>query len=206
MDQIPSRPPAFEFSGGNLALDFVNTWGDRARPGTDQLGSFQRLVDFAQEAGLVDVGQARAYLTTARWDADSASAVLRAARRFRKSLYGLFSSLVRGAAAEPEDLARANRAIRSAFPNLEIRTLGEDLVWASNGSPPRLDSLVWPIIRSAAQLLTSPDVGLVHECEAADCTWLFLDRSRTGQRRWCSMASCGNRAKARRHYQRQRNA
>lgn len=201
-----SIPPPFEFSGGNLALDFVNTWGDRARPGTDQLDSFQRVVDFAREAGLMNKSRARTFAAAGKRDNGSASEALRAARRLRESLYGLFSSQVRGCAPEPEDLARVNRCIRSAFPNLEIRTLGEGLAWTGDGASTRLESLLWPIIRSAAELLTSPEIGLVHECEGADCTWLFLDRSRTGQRRWCSMASCGNRAKARRHYQRQRKA
>jgi predicted RNA-binding Zn ribbon-like protein len=203
MEPIPP-PSLFEFSGGDLALDFVNTWADRARPETDQLGSFQRMVDFAREAGLVDEAQAASYEAAARMDAGSASEALRTARRFREALYGLFSSQVGGIPANPDDLARVNRAIRSAFPNLEIRTLGKSLAWAGADDPARLGALLWPVIRAAAELLTSPGIGLVRECEGADCTWLFLDRSRTGKRRWCSMASCGNRAKARRHYHRQR--
>lgn len=205
MEPIPPAPSPFEFSGGDLALDFVNTWADRARPETDQLGSYQRLVEFARKAQAVDEGQALAWGTAALLDARSASEALKAARRLRESLYGLFSSQVVGGPVNPEDLARVNRSIRSAFPNLEIRSLGEDLAWAvDNGGPLRLDSVLWPIVRSAARLLTSSELGLVRECEAGDCTWLFLDRSRTGKRRWCSMASCGNRAKARRHYLRQR--
>jgi len=47
-------------------------------------------------------------------------------------------------------------------------------------------------------------LGRVRECDGAACTWLFLDQSRNRSRRWCSMESCGNRAKARRHYHRQR--
>ncbi|MBL0211857.1 MAG: ABATE domain-containing protein [Holophagaceae bacterium] len=205
MEPVPPAPSPFEFSGGDLALDFVNTWADRARPETDQLGSYPRLVEFAREAKLMDGGQALAREAAAQQDARSASEALKAARRFRESLYGLFSSQAGGTVVDPEDLARVNRSIRSAFPNLEIRNLGEDLAWAmDSGGPVRLDSVLWPIVRAAARLLTSSEIGLVRECEAGDCTWLFLDRSRTGKRRWCSMASCGNRAKARRHYLRQR--
>ncbi len=201
----PTQSP-FELSGGSLALDFVNTWADRARPGTDQLESFRRLLDFAREAGLLDKNQAKTLETSAKQDTSAASETLRAARRFRESLYCLFSSKINGHSPDPDDLARVNRCIRTAFPNLEIKSLGEALVWARNNGPARLDSLIWPIIRSAAELLTSPEIGLVRQCEGEGCTWLFLDRSRTGQRRWCSMASCGNRAKARRHYHRQRTA
>jgi predicted RNA-binding Zn ribbon-like protein len=61
-----------------------------------------------------------------------------------------------------------------------------------------------PIARSAAELLTSETLSRVRECGGATCTWLFLDASRNRSRRWCSMESCGNRAKARRHYRRRR--
>ncbi|HXO42658.1 MAG TPA: CGNR zinc finger domain-containing protein, partial [Thermoanaerobaculia bacterium] len=57
---------------------------------------------------------------------------------------------------------------------------------------------------SAAELLTSDKWRRVRECAGSDCTWLFLDRSRNRSRRWCAMQTCGNRAKARRHYRRAR--
>src|SRR3989442_8269959 len=65
--------------------------------------------------------------------------------------------------------------------------------------------LIWPIARSAADLLTSDEQRqLVRECGAPDCLWLFLDTTKNRSRQWCSMQSCGNREKARRHYQRLR--
>ena len=62
---------------------------------------------------------------------------------------------------------------------------------------------------AAADLLTAPERSRVRLCEATaldGCGWLFLDTSRNGTRRWCEMASCGNRYKARRHYARVRAA
>src|SRR5438270_5320885 len=73
---------------------------------------------------------------------------------------------------------------------------------ASEAAAEALASPLRPILRSAAELLTSGERGDVRECAAGDCTWLFLDRSRNRTRRWCSMATCGNRAKAQRHYRR----
>ena len=66
------------------------------------------------------------------------------------------------------------------------------------------DVLWWPVAQAAADLLISDELKLVRWCEAPDCEWLFLDRSRNRSRRWCDMTSCGNRAKARRHYERTR--
>jgi predicted RNA-binding Zn ribbon-like protein len=48
------------------------------------------------------------------------------------------------------------------------------------------------------------DRPAIRECAAGTCTWLFLDRSRSHRRRWCSMTSCGNREKVRRFYARKR--
>jgi predicted RNA-binding Zn ribbon-like protein len=70
-----------------------------------------------------------------------------------------------------------------------------------------LDSVLWPVVQATVELLTSPDAERVRICEAVlakECDWLFLDLSRNHSRRWCSMKDCGNRAKARRHYQRKR--
>ena len=58
--------------------------------------------------------------------------------------------------------------------------------------------MLWPVARAAAELLTAEERVLVRQCGGDPCGWLFLDRSRKHNRRWCSMADCGNRAKARR--------
>ena len=57
-----------------------------------------------------------------------------------------------------------------------------------------------PVLWSAGDLLTGGRLDRVRRCANPDCGWLFVDDSRAGKRRWCSMSSCGNRAKARRHY------
>jgi predicted RNA-binding Zn ribbon-like protein len=65
-----------------------------------------------------------------------------------------------------------------------------------------MDAIGLPVAISAVDLLTSSDLGRLKICPAHECEWLFLDDSRNGTRRWCSMAECGNRAKARLHYNR----
>jgi predicted RNA-binding Zn ribbon-like protein len=76
--------------------------------------------------------------------------------------------------------------------------------WASE--PLRLGAPLWPVARSAADLLTSSELAALRLCASDTCAWLFLDTSRNGSRRWCSMRTCGNRAKARRHHARVRAA
>ena len=73
-------------------------------------------------------------------------------------------------------------------------------LWAEGGKA--LDCMLWPIARSAADLLTEGPLAAIRLCEGRDCGWLFLDTSRNRTRRWCDMRICGNRAKARRHHER----
>jgi predicted RNA-binding Zn ribbon-like protein len=65
--------------------------------------------------------------------------------------------------------------------------------------------MLWPVVRDAADLLTSKELNRVGRCADERCGWLFVDTSRNRSRRWCSMESCGNRAKARRHYRKSRD-
>ncbi len=204
MDPAPREPvpppPAFEFSGGDLALDFVNTWGDRGRMETDRLQAYGDLLAFARQGGLLGPGRAEALSRAGLRQPAEAGRVLEAALGLREALYRLFTGRCGGPAGTRRDREALNRAIREAFPHLELQALGEGLAWSAKSGADRLDAPLWPVVRAAAELLASPEHARVHECEAPDCTWLFLDRSRSGRRRWCSMASCGNRAKARRHY------
>lgn len=79
--------------------------------------------------------------------------------------------------------------------------------WSWADEPLDLEMPLWPIARSAAELLTSPAaLPTLRLCASERCAWLFLDTSRNGSRRWCSMRTCGNRAKARRHHARVRAA
>lgn len=67
-----------------------------------------------------------------------------------------------------------------------------------------LDQVLWPMLRAATELATSPALERVRSCPGEDCGWLFLDTSKAGRRRWCSMAICGNRLKTKRHRARAR--
>jgi predicted RNA-binding Zn ribbon-like protein len=66
-------------------------------------------------------------------------------------------------------------------------------------------ALLAPVLWSAADLLGAGRLARMRQCANPDCGWLFLDRSKSGNRRWCSMSACGNRAKAHRHYQREKS-
>ena len=98
-----------------------------------------------------------------------------------------------------------NDALARVLPHRRVVQRGAsfELGWDEEGEP--LDRPLWPVVVSAAELLADCDRPPVRVCCAGAegrCTWLFVDESRNRTRRWCSMKDCGNRAKARRHYER----
>lgn len=215
-DVRPAQP--FDLSGGALCLDFANTWEDRERPETEKLVSYEALLAFARQTGLVSAGARDRLAARAREDEAEAEAAFGAARELREAIYRIFSARVDGRPAPPDDLERLNAALPDALGGLRVeRTGGTDgeegrdgdatpaYAWSRCDASETLAAPLRPIVRSAAELLVSGELDRVRECHGTSCTWLFLDQSRNRSRRWCSMETCGNRAKARRHYRRTRS-
>jgi predicted RNA-binding Zn ribbon-like protein len=177
--------------GGHVALDFCNTWagwGEAPAPGREWLSSYDVLVAWARYADLVDSATAERLSSSGHRDPDRARGVLADARRLRRAVHD--------AALDPGDssaLAVVTRYVRRAGVEVRLRPGAHGpAVWEL---PPStgLSRPVLEVARRAAALVTSPEVLDVSACPGDDCGWLFLDRR--GRRRWCSMQTCGNRAK-----------
>ncbi len=121
----------------------------------------------------------------------------------REALSGIFSAIAQGDAPDSSELATLSSAYRAAQSQVGIGATpkGFALDWQKKEA---LDYPLWPVARSAVEVLVSPEVKWVHVCEGEDCGWLFLDMSRNHSRRWCDSQDCGNRVRVRRHYQRGR--
>lgn len=197
----------FDLSGGSLPLDFVNTVSRRDSPERrkDNLTGFDDLVAFMRQSGVISQQMAEKLKLAARQYPERAAAMFERAVKLRETLYGIFRAVAANQPASQRDLNSFNEFISHTMPHRWIvrRPQGYDWSWAW-GESDSLEPVLWPIVQRAAELLTSDWRDEVRECEADDCAWLFLDQSRNRSRRWCDMSSCGNRAKARRHYQRAR--
>ena len=96
--------------------------------------------------------------------------------------------------------------MRQTMAHLRVEAGAHGFRWRWANDRDLLERVVWPVARSAGDLLVSDDLRWVRECASESCNWLFLDTSRTRRRKWCDMSSCGNREKARRHYRRRKGA
>lgn len=201
---MPSDPPyQFEFSGGDLCLDFANTIG--SRPNADEhLGSWLDLVAWAEQAGLLEEGAIPAFRARLEQEGRDTARAFRRALDVRECLYRIFAALAAGRRPDPADLDEFNAALTLAMRDARVVPGDGHLIWGWSGPAESVDALLRPILRSAAELLVSARQSDVRECASSTCSWLFLDGSRARRRRWCSMKVCGNRDKVKRFYRRQR--
>lgn len=202
--------------GGRLCLDFVNTVGGRIpNPGRvagrdyadhvvrERLETHGDLLDWAVESGAVTGAEAEALRRAAEQRRAVAAAVLRRAVNLREAIYRLFKSVIEDWPAGAADVAVLNRALAEARRHEYVAVSEGLFAWQWGPDPGSLNRVLWPVACSAADLLTGPDSGRVGQCGGAQCGWLFVDNSRARRRRWCDMRVCGNRAKVRRHRERQ---
>jgi predicted RNA-binding Zn ribbon-like protein len=193
------KPP--KLLGNALCVDFVNTvgWRGRTEAPEDRLTDYAELVHWSEHVGTIGVAVARSLLADARRRPKQAAATLARAIELREALARLFAGHARRRAA---DLALINRLLARGPLRSTIAARAGEYRWHGDDRGEPLERLLWPIVWDAAALLTSERRAWVRACGDPECGWMFLDRSRNHTRRWCSMEDCGNRAKARRHYDR----
>jgi predicted RNA-binding Zn ribbon-like protein len=193
----------FEFVAGNLALDFANTVHSHglADP-QDDLKTHGDLVAWVRQAGLLSEAESQQALRGAK----NSTTDFRRFLRLRELVYALFSRLARGAKPAPDTLAGFSTCLGEVSAQPLVRRVkdGYELVWQTGEDP--VARALGEITRSASDLLTSEKLRRVRQCAGESCSWLFLDTSRNGKRRWCDMQACGNRFKVRRFRQRERCA
>ena len=172
----------FHHETGRVSLDLIATLGDRFGEALERLKDPKALA-----AWLNDVAGRRFHDPLG--DEDLAKSL-----RLRDSLCRVFDALYAGDVPAKTDIETVNRfaAQQPAVPLL----LPDGRTLASSGNL-KLDDVLGEIARDAIDLLTGDEFAKTKRCAAEDCSVLFVDRSRPGKRRWCSMSRCGNREKKR---------
>jgi predicted RNA-binding Zn ribbon-like protein len=200
----PSGLAPLELLGGQVCLDFVNTVDPRVGASRrDYLASYADLVWWSGFAHLLSAGQQAALLRAADRHPREAAAVFARAIALRETLYRVFSASAARLAAASADLDAIQTAHMETLAQAQLVSESGGFLWRWPAESDALDQMLWPIIRSAIELLMAPELRRVKVCPGLDdCGWLFLDTSKSGQRRWCSMDTCGSRSKMRRYYAR----
>ncbi len=199
--------PAPLFVGDDCALDFLNSvaapWGAEI----EWLADGADLLDWLEQADAVPPE------VLARFRRNAAARALDATATQARELREWFRGFVAAHAGKPlgraalSELAPLNRLLArdEAYGQIEIGPRGDGahahgaLRWREDRRWERPDALLLPIARAMGDLACEEDFALVRKCENPSCTLWFLDVSKAHGRRWCSMAVCGNRAKAAAH-------
>ena len=187
-----------------LCLDFANTvdWHASSHP-EEKLINYDKLVDWAKAHGVLTAAGARNLRAQAAKRPTEARSVLEKSIELREAIYHILADRIHKLPVRVSDLRVLNYAVADTLAHSHLVTRGATgFAWGWDNGQEGLDSILWPVVRSAFELLTSDDkLKRVGQCaDERGCGWLFMDTSKNKSRRWCDMGDCGNRAKARRHY------
>jgi predicted RNA-binding Zn ribbon-like protein len=198
----------FEYLAGSLCLDFLNTCSTHDPVIADDLRTYTDLLDWCTGASIFSPGEA----AEQRQSGESNDAIglreLQQARDIREALYRIFDSHMRdgGASVARADVETLHAALGNALAAMRTRVVDGAIEYTWRGRPQAPGSLLWPVVVDAARLLTSAELARIAKCGGEGCDWLFIVNNRGRRRRWCSMSGCGNRAKAKRHYEKSKSA
>ena len=204
----PTTIETLSLLGGRLCLDFTNTIDPRiGNHPRDLLANYSDLVHWSLHADLLFEDEAEQLLNNAAHRRAEAIIVFERAITLREAIYRVYLAVARGKAPENADLNILKASFVEAMRHAQIIPTSTGFQWEWTEKESAFDQMLWPVARSAVELLTSSEIKKVKECPGAgDCGWLFLDMSKNGSRQWCSMEGCGSRVKMRRQYARKRSA
>jgi predicted RNA-binding Zn ribbon-like protein len=197
--------PAPGLAGGHAALDLVNTvsWRLDANRRRDDLPDYAALIGWCQHAGLLNPGIARRLLAAAPGHRRLTQQAVHDVRTLREQSHTLLASLVDDGG--PPRVVVTPPGLRAllldALAHSELT--GPPMRWQL--TPDQQPDIPRLLALQVLDLLQSPQLPLLRRCHGPGCGWLFLDRTRSHTRRWCSSSLCGNRERARRHYSQHRD-
>ena len=198
----------FVFDGGTRALDLLNTSRFNAEQPLDLLQSPEDLVIWLAAAGLPD----GAYCAELSSSPPNRRILLDEALWLRRDILLIVQSLVAGELPPPYTVDALNRILTESGTSFRLDSLtippeGDQeermegqLVLNVHEHISSVLGVLQPIALSAARIVTEANPTRIRQCASSNCMYWFLDTSKSGRRRWCSMSRCGNRAKVAKHY------
>jgi predicted RNA-binding Zn ribbon-like protein len=198
------RIDQLRLDGGVLCLDFVNTIPDRKDGSNrDYLGSYNDLVYWARKSKAINGPTFTALEKAGATRERSAKDYFNQALQLRDLIYRLFYPLSQQTKIKTADLDAFNKTMSRYAANLIIVPSEGGFSQKWEYETAHFQLITAPIIKSAQDLLLSDKLARIKECPS--CGWLFLDTTKNGRRRWCSMEDCGSNVKALQYYYRKKN-
>ncbi len=207
MEENEKQERIFDLTGGLLCLDFANTVDDRTDTHPQELlVSFEDLLSWSKQAHVLTEQEVQQLTGNAKKHHSEADRVLKRAVEVREAIFRTFKAIAEDQSPEDGDLITLSGMVAEAQKHARIVPGTEGFRWDWVGTGNELDCMLWPVVRSASDFLTSDELDTVRVCASDTCNWLFIDTSKNHSRRWCNMKSCGNREKARRFYTRKKSS
>jgi predicted RNA-binding Zn ribbon-like protein len=191
---------AWDFCGGQLAIDFTNTVGSRGGVPEEHFNAYADVLSWANTRGVIGRAEAQRLRQEAARRPAAAAGALASIVAIRESLYRVIAAAASGRKPAGADLARVNASVGASLSGAHLRPQGGrlELSFAGAGAESLHALIATPVVRAAIDLLTTDAIQRVRSCADESCAWLFVDTTRSGTRRWCDMKVCGNRNKVRR--------
>ena len=193
----------FYFIGNNLALDFANTLivDERDEP-FELLRTFDDLIDWALATNVKELKDA--VVAIRKQSPDQRTDLFDQALHLRAELKKMAKAVSEKEKVPASSIALINKVLSRSSGHFELIATSTGYSTAFRTNDVDGSDLLVAIAESAAKLLSEGDLSLIRKCQRSACVLYFYDNSKRHGRRWCSMAACGNRAKAAAHYERTR--
>jgi predicted RNA-binding Zn ribbon-like protein len=193
----------FLFVGNHLALDFLNTRPILAEGPRELMSDVDALVRWLIASGLLTRERGKAL--SKKWSRTPQGAVfLRELLKFRERLRAAVIRQEAGSSVSGALIAQINSLLKEHPSVIALQRRGEKLGLVGDFKPEKPNDVWSPIAIAVAELLSEVSPGRLRKCEA--CVVHFLDTSKKGSRRWCSMNICGNKIKVAAYQHRKRVA
>lgn len=187
--------------GGHIALDFINTAEYRgSEQFQDSLLAYDHWLAWCWRSNLLLDAEVETFYRLGVQNPQLARQTYLRATALREALYEVFAAVINRQERDAIDLSTLNRFLREGYQHRQLAATETGFSWVWDADD--LARPLWALAHAAAELLASEQLSKVRQCP--NCGWLFIDSSRNGMRRWCSMDFCGSQVKSRRQYERKK--
>ena len=206
MQAYPHEFRAHDLIGGHVVVDLVNTVLRTKGHPVDWFERYSGVLEWAALTG--EFAESRLVQLQQMYEAepDEGALALRRLRELREVVHEVLAATTANEAAPDKALRRLEARWKDAVAHARLTLSNHHTSLQLSVESCRLEYLNYELALRAFDLLRTFPETRTRVCAGSRCGWLFIDRSKAGRRRWCDMATCGNAAKSKRHYERKRAA